>query len=95
MVEANRSLPHYWMDVILTSAWECRRFDCEREVLAYARVYARFPNAEAVVAYAYRPEGRKIIFDCSEAEAKVLHEVTPLLCAGAHDHLAALHLGQC
>jgi hypothetical protein len=42
MVEANRSLPHYWMDVILTSAWECRRFDCEREALAYARVYARF-----------------------------------------------------
>jgi hypothetical protein len=47
----------------LTTAWECRRFDCEREALAYARVYARFPNAEAVVAYAYRPEGRKIIFD--------------------------------
>jgi hypothetical protein len=50
---AARSLPHYWVDVILTTAWECRRFDCEREALAYAQVYARLPNAEAVVAYAY------------------------------------------
>ena len=71
MVKANRSLPHsstiYWVDVILTTAWEWRRFDCERKALAYAQVYARFPNAEAVVAYAYRPEGREIIFDWSEA----------------------------
>jgi hypothetical protein len=65
MVEATSSLPpiRYWVDVILTTAWECRRFDCEREALAYAQVYARLPNAEAVVAYAYAPEGRKIIFD--------------------------------
>jgi hypothetical protein len=47
----------------LTSAWECRRFGSEREALAWAQVYARLPNAEAVVAYAYAPEGRKIIFD--------------------------------
>jgi hypothetical protein len=73
MVMASGSLPptRYWVDVILTTAWECRRFDCEREALAYAQVYARFPNAEAVVAYAYRPEGREIIFDWSEAEAKL------------------------
>ena len=64
---AARSLPHYWVDVILTTAWECRRFYCEREALAYAQVYARLPNAEAVVAYAYRPEGRETIFDWSEA----------------------------
>jgi hypothetical protein len=73
MVMAASSLPptRYWVDVILTTAWECRRFDCEREALAYAQVYARLPNAEAVVAYAYRPEGREIIFDWNEAEAKL------------------------
>jgi Resolvase, N terminal domain len=55
MAQAASSLlpTRYWVDVILTTAWECRRFDCEREALAYAQVYARFPNAEAVVAYAY------------------------------------------
>ena len=37
---AAHSLPHYWVDVTLTTAWECRRFDCEREALAYAQVYA-------------------------------------------------------
>jgi hypothetical protein len=72
MAQAASSLlpTRYWVDVILTTAWECRRFDCEREALAYAQVYARSPNAEAVVAYAYAyaPEGRKIIFDWSEAE---------------------------
>ena len=52
----------------LTTAWECRRFECEREALAYAEVYARLPNAEAVVAYAYAPEDRKIIFEWSDAE---------------------------
>jgi len=71
MVEAKRIVPQtstrYWVDVILTTAWECRRFGREREALAYAQVYARLPNAEAVVAYAYRPEGREIIFDWSEA----------------------------
>ena len=66
---AGSSLPHYWVDVILTTALDCRRFDCEREALTYAQVYARLPNAEAVVAYAYAPEGREIIFDWSEAEA--------------------------
>ena len=73
MVEATSSLPpiRYWVDVILTTAFDCRRFDCEREALAHAQVYARLPNAEAVVAYAYRPEGREIIFDWSEAEAKL------------------------
>ena len=74
MVMASGSLPHaptkYWVDMILTTAWECRRFDCEREALAYAQVYARLPNAEAVVAYAYGPKGREIIFDWSEAEAR-------------------------
>ena len=74
MVEASSSLSHvctkYWVDVILTTAWECRRFDSEREALAYAQVYARLPNAEAVVAYAYRPEGTEIIFDWSEAQRK-------------------------
>ena len=48
MVMASGSLPHaptrYWVDVILTTAWECRRFDSEREALAYAQVYARLPN---------------------------------------------------
>ena len=71
MVEAGRSLPRactkYWVDVILTTAWECRRFGSEREALAYAQVYARLPNACSVVAYAYTPEGRKIIFE-REAE---------------------------
>ena len=73
MVEATSSLLpiRYWVDVILTTAWQCQRFDCQREALAYAQVYARLPNAEAVVAYACRPEGRKIIFDWSEAEAKL------------------------
>jgi hypothetical protein len=71
MVEATSNLPpiRYWVDVILTTAWQCQRFDCGREALAYAQVYARLPNAEAVVAYAYAPEGREIIFDWSEAEA--------------------------
>jgi len=64
------------VDVILTTAWECRRFDCEREALAYAQVYARLPNAEAVVAYAYRPEGREIIFDWSEARQSCRTERT-------------------
>jgi hypothetical protein len=48
MVEAAGSLPptstKYWVDVILTTAWECRRFDCERKALAFAQVYARFPK---------------------------------------------------
>jgi hypothetical protein len=73
---AARSLPHYWVDVILTTAFECRRFDCEREALAYAQVYARLPNAEAVVAYAYRPEGREIIFDWSKAQQSCRTERT-------------------
>jgi hypothetical protein len=70
MVEAERSLSQastkYWVDVILTTALDCRRFDCEREALAFAQVHARLPNACAVVAYAYTPEGRTIIFDWSE-----------------------------
>ena len=71
MAEANRSLSHtstqYWVDVILTTALmqAVRR---EREALANAQVYARLPNAEAVVAYAYASEGRKIIFEWSNAE---------------------------
>jgi hypothetical protein len=77
MVEADRSVSRYWVDVILTTAWECRRFGSEREALAYAQVYARLPNAEAVVAYAYRPEGREIIFDWSEAEAKLGRRAKP------------------
>jgi hypothetical protein len=71
---AKRSLPQastkYWVDVILTTALDCRRFDCEREALTYAQVYARLPNACSVVAYAYTPGGRKIIFDWSEAQAE-------------------------
>jgi hypothetical protein len=70
MVEANRSVSRYWVDVILTTAWQCQRFDSESDALAYAQVYARLPNAEAVIAYAHRPEGREIIFDWSEAEAR-------------------------
>jgi hypothetical protein len=54
MVEAASRVSHgstrYWVDVILTTAWECRRFDREREALACEQVYARLPNAEAVVA---------------------------------------------
>jgi hypothetical protein len=79
MVEATTILSHaptrYWVDVILATSWQCQRFDCEREALA--RVYARLPNAEAVVAYAYRPEGREIIFDWSEAEAKLGRRAKP------------------
>jgi hypothetical protein len=32
-----RSLPptRYWVDAILTTAFDCRRFDCEREALAF------------------------------------------------------------
>jgi hypothetical protein len=43
MAQATRSLlpTRYWVDVILTTAWQCQRFDCEREALAYAQVYAR------------------------------------------------------
>jgi hypothetical protein len=69
MVEAKRILPQastrYWVDAILTTAFDCRRFDCEREALAFARVYARLPNAELVIAYALLPEGRRIIFEWS------------------------------
>ena len=47
MVEASSSLSHactkYWVDVILTTAWECRRFDSEREALAYAQVCRNKP----------------------------------------------------
>jgi len=73
MVMAASSLPptRYRVDVILTTAWHAKRFDCEPDALAHAQVYSRFPNAEAVVAYAYTPEGRKVIFDWSEAEAKL------------------------
>jgi hypothetical protein len=52
MIEADCRVSHaptrYWVDVILTTAWECRRFDCEREALAYAQVYARLPSASAL-----------------------------------------------
>jgi hypothetical protein len=72
MVEANRSLSHastkYWVDVILTTALDCRRFDCEREALAWAQVCARLPNAELVVAYALTEGRKKTIFEWSEAE---------------------------
>jgi hypothetical protein len=74
---AGSSLPHYWVDVILTTAWHAKRFDCEPDALAHAQVYSRFPNAEAVVAYAYTPEGRTIIFDWSEAEAKLGRRAKP------------------
>ena len=70
MVEATSSLPpiRYWVDVILTtvavSAVRLRtRSSCLRASLC------PLPNAEAVVAYAYAPEGRETIFDWSEAEA--------------------------
>jgi hypothetical protein len=60
MVEGKRNVSHastkYWVDVILATSWQCHRFGSEREALSYAPVYARLPNAEAVVAYAYRPE---------------------------------------
>jgi hypothetical protein len=78
MVMAASGLPptRYWVDVILTTAWQCQRFDCEREALAYAQVYARLPNAEAVVAYANRPEGREIIFEWSDARQSCRTERT-------------------
>jgi hypothetical protein len=71
MVMADLRLPHYWVDAILTTAFDFRRFYCESEALAFARVYARLPNAELVIAYALLPEGRKIIFEWGEAEAKL------------------------
>ena len=59
MVEGKRNVSHastkYWVTVILATSWQCQRFDSESDALAYAQVYARLPNAEAVVAYAYRP----------------------------------------
>jgi hypothetical protein len=77
MIGASRSLPHYWVDAILTTAFDCRRFYCESEALAFARVYARLPNAELVIGYALLPEGRKIIFEwSSEAEAKLGRRAT-------------------
>jgi hypothetical protein len=78
MVMANSSLPptRYWVDVILTTSWQCQRFDSESDALAYAQVYARFPNAEAVVAYAYKSEGREIIFEWSEARQSCRTERT-------------------
>jgi hypothetical protein len=57
-----------WVDVILTTSGHWKRFDCERDALAHAQVYTRFPNACSVVAYALTLEGRKIIFEWSEAE---------------------------
>ena len=74
MVEAKCSLSRaptkYWVDMILKAIppLECRRFDCEREALAYAQVCARLPNACLVTVYAYTPKGRKIIFEWSDAE---------------------------
>jgi hypothetical protein len=69
---AKRSLSHastkYWVDVITTTALDCRRFDCEREALAWAQVCARLPNAELVVAYALTEGRKKTIFEWSEAE---------------------------
>jgi len=78
MVEAARSLPptKYWVDVILKTSWHAKRFDFERDALAHAQVYARLPNVEAVVAYAYRPEGREIIFEWSEAQQSCRTERT-------------------
>jgi hypothetical protein len=59
MVEGKCNVSHastkYWVDVILATSWQCQRFDSESDALAYGQVYARLPNAEAVVAYAYRP----------------------------------------
>jgi hypothetical protein len=72
MVMAGRSLPHaptkYWVDVILTTALDCRRFDCEREALAWAQVCSRLPNACLVVAFALTEGRKKTIFEWSEAE---------------------------
>jgi hypothetical protein len=72
MVEATRNLSHastkYWVDVILTTALDCRPFDCEREALAWAQVCARLPNAELVVAFALTEGRKKTIFEWSEAE---------------------------
>ena len=60
MVEAERSVSHYWVDPRGNAGGSTAS-----EALAYAQVYARLLNAEAVVAYAYAPEGRTIIFDWS------------------------------
>jgi hypothetical protein len=72
MVEANPSLSHastkYWVDVITRTALDCRRFDCEREALAWAQVCARLPNAELVEAYALTEGRKKTIFEWSETE---------------------------
>jgi hypothetical protein len=63
MVEAGRSLPHastkHWVDMILKTIppLECRRFDSEREALAWTQVCARLPNPRLVVAYSLT-EGR-------------------------------------
>jgi hypothetical protein len=78
MVGAKPSLSQastkYWVDVILTTSGHWKRFDCERDALAHAPVYARFPNACSVVAYALTLEGRKIIFSgAKQNEARAKH----------------------
>ena len=57
----------YWVDFILTTAWQAKRFDSEREALACAQAYARLPNACLVVAYALTEGRKKIILEWSEA----------------------------
>ena len=63
MVEVSSSLSDrwtkYWVEVILTTAWECRRFDCEREALAWAQVCARCPTLKRWWRTPTDPRGRR------------------------------------
>jgi hypothetical protein len=76
MVGAKPSLSQastkYWVDVILTTSGHWKRFGCERDALAHAQVYARFPYACSVVGL--RPDTRRAEDHLRVERSRMKHE---------------------
>jgi hypothetical protein len=59
----------YWALVLFRESFEARRFDSEREAIAYAQVHARMPDAEFVAVDACAANGERTpIWEWGEVE---------------------------
>jgi hypothetical protein len=87
MVGAKPSLSQastkYWVDVILTTSGHWKRFGCERDALAHAQVYARFPYACSVVGL--RPDTRRAEDHLRVERSRMKHERSTAIPPQRHD----------
>jgi hypothetical protein len=62
---------HYWVDAIFHGSFQAKRFETEREVMAYAQVHARIPDAEFVAVEACEAPGKyTTIWEWGEVEER-------------------------